>query len=155
MQYTCLHVSHLILYPQPFFSHFPSPDVLQGKQSSLLHPLFLRGSGLARCFRALPARSWTTTLISVTSSNFRHTSFIFPVRGPADGSMINGAETWPALVWCHVFFFCSFANLLSFSFHSLGRCTGLTPTSSSPHILSHFSRAVLITWCLNLIKLQN
>ena len=85
------HVSHLTRYPTPLFSQFP-PPVLQGKQFSLPHPVFLSGSGLARCLTAWPALSTTEILIPVTFSKFAHTSFASFVRLPPVGSRIKGAD---------------------------------------------------------------
>ena len=85
-------VSHLILYPVPFLSQFPPPDV-QGKQSGLWHPLFLRGSALAIDLTDLPARSMTGILQPVTYWNFLQTSFISLVISPEVGSSSSGADT--------------------------------------------------------------
>ena len=83
----------LIRYPDPFLSQFP-PPVVQGKQSSLLHPSVFRGSALANDLIANPALSTTGILHPVTFSKFLQTSFMSLVMSPAVGSKMRGADTW-------------------------------------------------------------
>ena len=107
-------------------------------QSPLPQFLFLKGSDLASLLTEFPALSITRTSIPMEIPKSLQAAFIFSVSSPAVGSMIKGAETLSALVWCQVVAFLSFSSLRAAFCQLLARWMGRTPLSSSSHIFLNF-----------------
>ena len=135
-----------ILYPTELFSHLLSFPEEQHMQLLLPQFLFLRGSDLASLLTEFPALSMTLTSIPMESPKSLQAAFIFSVSSPAVGSIINGAETLLAPVWCQVVAFLSFSSLGAALCQLLARWIGRTPPSSSSHIFLNFLTASMMTW---------
>ena len=115
-------------------------------QSPLPQLLFLKGSDLASLLTEFPALSMTLTSIPMEIPKSLQAAFIFSVSSPAVGSIINGAETLLAPVWCQVVAFLSFSSLGAALCKLLARWIGRTPPSSSSHIFLNFLTASMMTW---------
>ena len=140
------HPWHTILYPTELFSQPPSFPEEQHMQSPLPQLLFLKGSDLASLLTEFPALSMTLTSIPMEIPKSLQAAFIFSVSSPAVGSIINGAETLLAPVWCQVVAFLSFSSLGAALCKLLARWIGRTPPSSSSHIFLNFLTASMMTW---------
>ena len=124
---TSRHPWQTILYPIEFFSQSPSFPEEQHMQSPLPQFLFLKGSDLASLLTEFPALSITRTSIPMEIPKSLQAAFIFSVSSPAVGSMIKGAETLSALVWCQVVAFLSFSSLRAAFCQLLARWMSRTP----------------------------
>ena len=82
-----------------------------------------------------------------------HTALTLAVKSPAVGEIIKGAviEVDELSVLYQDSLLLSFSSRREQSCHVLALWIGLTPSSSSLHIFSHFSTAALMTWCRKVV----